>query len=237
MHSSRSIKSKPSKHSSNSADGSSGLIIERSHFVHSQFAEERSIMLTMASPIILTAWFSNFITGLPFTNPFGQHRKSKIKRKRLSDAIRCLIDCDLLLEGFDANRHVISARKQTYLKKTPAAIRANPQLLGALESFCIDIDQYENCYISSPLPKNLELTETAIETILCNDDYVEVAHLFNNAKVEQEMQQRVLSGSLGQRFVHGYNQYFILSSTQRTGNKRDSSPYEQSHYQLILPNE
>ena len=181
-------------------------------------------MLKMASPIILTAWFSNFITGLPFTNPFGKYRKSKSKRDRLSGAIRYLINCDLLLEGCSASRHVVSARKETYLKKPPAVIRADPKLLGALESIGVDIDHYEHVYLSSPLPKNLELTETAIETILYDDDYVQAAHLFNNARIEQEMQRRVSSGSLGQRVVHGHNQYFLLSLTQRTGNRRYSSP-------------
>ena len=134
------------------------------------------------------------------------------------NAIKYLVECDLLTKGVHHSRHIVSARKETYLKKPPAAIRTNPNLLAALKDVGIDIDKYEHSFLSSPLPKNMELTNSAVAMILSTDDFVPVVHLFNDGRIEEEMQRRVSARLLGQRPVHGRNQYFVLSSSQQMDN-------------------
>ncbi|CAF4270628.1 unnamed protein product [Rotaria magnacalcarata] len=88
------------------------------------FFEEQAILLKMASPILLKAWFSNEITGLPFTSIFISYRKSKKKTIRLTNAIDNLIKFGLLKKGIGRDRHIVTARKETYMKVPPATIRS-----------------------------------------------------------------------------------------------------------------
>ena len=174
--------------------------------------------MRMSSPILLKAWFSNPVTGLQFTSLFRGYRKSKEKHARLMNAIDYLVESNLLTKGIHDSRHIVTARKETYLKTPPAVIRANPNLIAAMKYVGVDIDEYEHAYLSSPLPQNMELTKSTITMIFSTDGFIPVAHLFNDTRIEQEMRRRVALRLLGQRTVHGREQYFLLSSTQQMDN-------------------
>ena len=131
----------------------------------------------MTSPILLKAWFSNEITGLPFTNIFDHYRKSKDKSAKLTKAIEQLVESGILQKDIKDTRYIVTARKETYLKTSPATVRRNPNMLNYLQSIGINIDTYEHAYLSSRLPMNMELTSFAVDFILSNDDYLEFRHL------------------------------------------------------------
>lgn len=160
----------------------------------------------------------NTVTGLQFTNLFSGYRKSKEKNARLINAIDYLLESNLLTKGIHDSRHIVTARKETYLKTPPGVIRANPKLIAAMKYIGLDIDEYEHFYLSSPLPQNMELTKSTISMIFSTDDFIPVAHLFNGMRIEQEMRRRVALRLLGQRTVHGRDQYFLLSPTQQIDN-------------------
>ncbi|CAF4536116.1 unnamed protein product [Rotaria magnacalcarata] len=135
----------------------------------------------MASPILLKAWFSNEITGLPFTSIFISYRKWKKKTIRLTNATDNLIKFGLLKKDIGRDRHIVTARKETYMKVPPATIRSSTNMLSYLQSIGINIDTYEHFYLSSPLPTDMQLTEFAVNMIVSNADSIEICHLFNDA--------------------------------------------------------
>ena len=92
-------------------------------------------------------------------------------------------------------------------------IQAIPTLLAAMKYVGVDIDQYEHSFLSLPLVKNMEMTKYTITMIHSTDDFIPVAHLFNDAGLEKLMQRHVSARLLEQRTVHGRNQYFLLSPT------------------------
>ncbi|CAF1344855.1 unnamed protein product [Rotaria sordida] len=155
------------------------------------FYEHQSILLKMTSPILIKAWFSNEITGLPFTKIFINYRKSKNKMSKLIQAADELVQFGILKKGAKDNRHVVAARKETYLKTSPATIHGNTGMLDYLQSIGVDIDTYEHVYLSSPLPMNMELTTFAINLIISDDDYLEYYHLFNDVRIQNEMEERL----------------------------------------------
>ncbi|CAF1538143.1 unnamed protein product, partial [Adineta ricciae] len=173
------------------------------------FYEHQAILLKMTSPILVRAWFNNEITGLPFTKTFKNYRKSKSKLPKLNQAVDELVQNDILKKGFQNTRHIVAARKETYLKTSPATIRGNSNMLGYLQSISVDIDTYEHVYLSSPLPMNMELTTFATNVILFNDDYVEYCHLFNDARIEKEMEERLTKHMIESRMSFGRKQYFM----------------------------
>ena len=170
----------------------------------------------MTSPILSKAWFNNMITGLPFTGIFKNYPKSKSKIIRLADAINYLINSGLMQNGIGNKKHLVGARKETFMKTPPHVIRIDQDKLSALQSIDINIDEYEHIYMNSSLPANMESTEEAIKLILSNDEYIQVAHLFHNIQIEQEMARRVSAHMIEQEFIHGKKQYRMLSSFQRT---------------------
>ncbi|CAF4569317.1 unnamed protein product, partial [Didymodactylos carnosus] len=129
------------------------------------------------------AWFSNEATGLPFTSLFLNYRKSKSKMIRLTNAIDNLIQFRILQKGIGRDRHIVTARKETYMKAPPATIRSNANMLVYLQSIGIDLEEYVHFYLSSPLPADMKLTEFAVNMILSNDDYIEICHLFNDVRI------------------------------------------------------
>ena len=181
----------------------------------SSFFEEKTIMLTMASPILSKAWFNNPVTGLPYTSIFKNYGKSKAKMIRLANAVNYLINTGLIVKGAGHDRHLVSARKETFMKTPPSIIRGDANKLLALESIDINIDTYEHHYLNSPLPAHTELTEETIKLILSNDEYISIAHLFNDVRIEQEMEHRVSSHTVQHEFVHGKKQYRMVSSSQQ----------------------
>ncbi|CAF1534404.1 unnamed protein product [Adineta ricciae] len=178
------------------------------------FYEHQSILLKMKSPILIKAWFNNEITGLPFTKIFIHYRKSKAKMSKLHQAIDDLVRSGILRKGFQNTRYIVTARKETYLKTSPATIRGNTDMLDYLQSIGINIDTYEHVYLSSSLPMNMELTTFAINSILFNDDYIEYCHLFNDARIQQEMEERLLKHVVEYRMSFGRKQYYIPPSSQ-----------------------
>ncbi|CAF0904895.1 unnamed protein product [Adineta steineri] len=70
----------------------------------------------MISPVLLKVWFSNEIIGLPFTEIFVHYQKSKNIMLKLIQAIDELIQFGILKKGVKDNRHVVTARKETYLR-------------------------------------------------------------------------------------------------------------------------
>ena len=183
-------------------------------FFFSDFFEEQSILFKMASPILLKAWFSNEVTGLPFTNLFVHYRKSKTKALKLTKAVDQLVANGILQTGIKDNRHIVTARKETYLKTSPAAIRRDTNMLDYLQSIGVNIDDYEHAYLSSPLPTNMELTTVAVDFILSNDDYLEFCHLFNDVRIQQQMQERLSKNEVQYRMSFGRRQYFMPHSSQ-----------------------
>jgi hypothetical protein len=168
----------------------------------------------MASPILLKAWFSNPITGLPFTNLFTSYRKSMEKTLKLTQAIDQLIVNGILQKGVKDTRHIVTARKETYLKTSPATIRRNTHMLNYLQSIGVDIDIYEHVYLSSPLPMNMELTTVTVDLILSDNDYLEFCHLFNDIRVQQQMEERLSTNQIQQRMSFGRKQYYMSLSSQ-----------------------
>ena len=168
----------------------------------------------MTSPILLKAWFSNEITGLPFTKLFVSYHKSETKALKLTNAINRLVSNGILQKGIKQTRHVVTARKETYIKTSPVTIRHDTSMLDYLQSIGIDIDKYEHTYLSSPLPMNMELTTTAVDLILSNDDYLEFCHLFNDARIQQQMEERLSKHEIQYRMSFGRKQYCALSSSQ-----------------------
>ncbi|CAF1449530.1 unnamed protein product [Adineta ricciae] len=173
------------------------------------FYEHQAILLKMTSPILVRAWFNNEITGLPFTKTFNNYRKSKGKLPKLNQAISELVQNGILKKGIQNTRHIVGARKETYLKTSPATIRSNIDMLNYLASIDIDIDTYEHVYLSSPLPMIMELTTFATNAILFNDDYIEYCHLFNDARIEKEMEERLSKHMVESRMLFGRKQYYI----------------------------
>ncbi|CAF1225115.1 unnamed protein product [Rotaria sordida] len=178
------------------------------------YYEHHSILLKMTSPILVKAWFNNEITGLPFTKIFCNYRKSKSKVSKLIETIDELVQHGILKKGVNDNRHVVAARKETYLKTSPVTIRANNRMLDYLQSIGIDIDTYEHAYLSSPLPMNMELTTFAVNLILSDDDYIEYCHLFNDVHIQNEMGERLSKQMVEYRMVFGQKQYYIPSLSQ-----------------------
>ncbi|CAF4574724.1 unnamed protein product [Rotaria socialis] len=179
------------------------------------FFEEQTILLTMTSPILSKAWFTNPTTGLPYTGIFKNYAKSKSKMIRLTEAINYLVNTDLVQCGTGNKKHLVGARKETFIKIPPCIIRTDQKRLTALKSININIDQYEHIYMHSPLPTNMELTEETIKLILSNDNYIPIVHLFNDIRIEQEMERRVAAYMVHQEFIQGKNQYHIISSSQQ----------------------
>ncbi|CAF4753459.1 unnamed protein product, partial [Rotaria magnacalcarata] len=108
---------------------------------------------------------------------------SKVEEKtiRLTNAIDNLIKFGLLKKGIGRDRHIVTARKETYMKVPPATIRSSTNMLSYLQSIGINIDTYEHFYPSSPLPTDMQLTEFAVNMIVSNADSIEISHLFNDA--------------------------------------------------------
>ena len=154
-------------------------------FLYSHAIEEQLILMNMPSPNLLKAWLSNPVTGLQFTSFFCGYRKLEEKRTRIMNAIYYTAECDVLSKAVHHTRHIVTTRKETFMKKPPAVIRANLNLLAALKYVDLDIDQYEHSFVSSPLPKNVELTNSTIVMILSADDFIEVAHLSIDARIEK----------------------------------------------------
>ena len=174
-------------------------------------------MLTMASPILSKAWLNNTITGLPYTGIFKNYVKSKSKTTRLTNAIDHLINTGLIQCGAADKKHLVGAQK-TFMKIPPSIIRADKSRLAALESININIDEYEHIYMNSSLPANMVLTDETIKLILSNDEYIQVAHLFNDVRIEQEMERRVSADIVKYEFIHGKKQYRMDSSSQKLDN-------------------
>jgi hypothetical protein len=168
----------------------------------------------MASPIILKAWFNNVVTGLPFTTLFANYRKSKDKSTRLANAIANLVQIGILQAGIGHNRHIVTARKETYMKVPPIIIRSNTDMLDYLQSIGIDLNSYEHFYLSSPLPANMELTDSTVNMILSDDNYIEICHLFNDARIQKQMEERLSQRLIQYRMVQGRKQYYIPTSSQ-----------------------
>ncbi|CAF1517353.1 unnamed protein product [Adineta ricciae] len=194
------------------------------------FYEHQCILLKMTSPILIKAWFSNDITGLPFTKIFSSYRKSKNKMSKLSRAVDELVQNDILRKGLQNTRHIVAARKETYLKASPTTIRGNADMLNYLLSIGIDIDTYEHTYLSSPLPMHMELTTFAVNSILFNDDYIQYCHLFNDARIEKEMEDRLSKEVVQYRMSLGRKQYYVPSMSQTAErdnfNVENSQPYD-----------
>jgi len=168
----------------------------------------------MTSPILIKAWFNNEITGLPFTKIFSNYRKSKNKLSKLNQAVDELVQYGILKKGAKDNRHVVTARKETYLKTSPATIRGNTDMLNYLQSIGVDIDTYEHVYLSSPLPMHMELTTFAVNLILFDNDYIEYCHLFNDVRIQKEMEERLSKHMVQYRMSFGHKQYYMPSLTQ-----------------------
>lgn len=168
----------------------------------------------MTSPIIIKAWFNNEITGLPFTKIFSNYRKSKTKSSKLYQAIDELVQHGILKKGAKDNRHVVTARKETYLKTSPATIRGNIDMLNYLQSIGVDVDTYERVYLSSPLPMSMELTTFAVNLILFDNDYIEYCHLFNDVRIQKEMEERLSKHMVEYRMLLGQKQYYVPSLSQ-----------------------
>ncbi|CAF4283406.1 unnamed protein product [Rotaria sp. Silwood2] len=168
----------------------------------------------MTSPILIKAWFSNEITGLPFTKIFIYYRKAKSKMSKLTNAIDELVRYGILQKGVKDNRYVVIARKETYLKTSPATIRRNTRMLNYLQSIGVDIDTYEHTYLSSPLPMNMELTASAVNLIISDDDYLEYCHLFNDVRIQKEMEERWSKHMIQYRMSFGRKQYYMPSLSQ-----------------------
>ncbi|CAF1527429.1 unnamed protein product [Adineta ricciae] len=194
------------------------------------FYEHQCILLQMTSPILIKAWFSNEIMGLPFTKIFINYRKSKKKMSKLAEAVDELVRHGILRRGLQNTRHIVTARKETYLKASPATIRGNADMLTYLESIGVDIGTYEHVYLSSPLPMNMELTTFAINSILFNDDYVEYCHLFNDTRIQKEMEDRLSRHVVQFRMSLGRKQYYVPSMSQTVEhhnfNVENSQPYD-----------
>lgn len=170
----------------------------------------------MTSPILIKAWFNNLITGLSFTSLFVNYRKSIEKTLKLTQAIERLVAYGLLQKGTKDTRHIVSARKETYLKTSPVTIRQNPNMLNYLQSIGIDIDNYEQIYLTSPLPINMELTTCTVDFILSNNDYIEFCHMFNDARIQQHMEGLLSKNEVYHRMMFGRKQYYMPSSVQIT---------------------
>lgn len=169
----------------------------------------------MTSPILCKAWLNNVITGLPYTGVFKNYPRSKKKMTRLADAVNYLIDKGLIQHGTGNKKHLVGARKETFLKTPPCLIRTDHNKLLALQSININIDEYEHIYMNSLLPANMELTEETFNLILSNDEYIPIAHLFNDFRIEQEMERRVLAHTIQCEITQGRKQYHTISSSQR----------------------
>ncbi|CAM4830210.1 unnamed protein product [Rotaria magnacalcarata] len=178
------------------------------------FYEHQSILLKMTSPILLKAWFNNEITGLPFTKIFIHYRKAKSKMPKLINAIDELVRYGILQKGVKDNRYVVIARKETYLKTSPATIRRNTRMLNYLQSIGVDIDTYEHTYLSSPLPMNMELTVSAVNLITSDDDYLQYCHLFNDVRIQKEMEERLSKHMIEYRMSFGRKQYYMPPLSQ-----------------------
>jgi hypothetical protein len=168
----------------------------------------------MTSPILIKAWFSNEITGLPFTKLFINYRKSKSKMSKLTNAVNELLQFGILQKGVKDNLYVVVARKETYLKTSPSTIRGNTNMLDYLQLIGVDIDTYEHVYLSSPLPMNMELTTFAVNLILSDNDYIEYCHLFNDVRIEKEMEERLSKHMVQHRMSFGRKQYYMPSVSQ-----------------------
>ena len=180
------------------------------------FFEEQTIMLTMSSPVLSKAWFNNPVTGLPYTGIFKNYGKSQTKIVRLANAVDYLIKTGLIQKGTGQNRHLVAARKETFFKTPPSLVCINPQKVAALESININIDTYEHMYMNSPLATNMELTEETVKMILSDDEYAPIAHLFNDIRIEKEMEHRAMNRMIQYTFVHGTKRYQIVPSSQQT---------------------
>ncbi|CAF1431870.1 unnamed protein product [Rotaria sordida] len=172
----------------------------------------------MASPILSKAWFNNSITGLPYTGIFKNYAKSKSKMIRLNNALGYLINNSLIQYGTGNKKHLVGARRETFMKTPPSNIRTDKNKLTALELININIDEYEHIYMNSPLPANIQLTEETIKLILSNEEYTPIVHLFNDIRIEQEMEHRIASHTVQQEIIQGKKQYHIVSSSQRVDN-------------------
>lgn len=196
--------------------------------------EEKSILLKMTSPIIVKARFSNEITGLPFTSLFSNYRKSTEKNLKLNNAIDQLVTHSILIKGIQRERHILTARKETYLKASPATIRSNERMLTYLHSINIDINIYERIYLSSPLPIDMELTPFAVNYLLSNNDFLEYCHLFNNVHIQQQMDERLLKHEVQYRMSFGRRQYYIPSPSHiiGEGKRQNNLKFKQLYVKL-----
>ncbi|CAF1251304.1 unnamed protein product [Didymodactylos carnosus] len=191
----------------------------------------------MASPILLKAWFSNEATGLPFTSLFLNYRKSKSKMVRLTNAIQNLIQFRILPKGIGRDRHIVTARKETYMKAPPATMRSNANMLVYLQSIGIDLDEYVHFYLSSPLPTDMKLTEFAVNMILSNDDYIEICHLFNDVLRDQPEYNKTINQETSETEPENLQQNhhsLIDDASNLLTNTIDSDPLT-IHGQSLVP--
>ncbi|CAF4390507.1 unnamed protein product, partial [Rotaria magnacalcarata] len=78
----------------------------------------------------------------------------------------------------------------------------------------INIDTYEHFYLSSPLPTDMQLTEFAVNMIVSNADSIEIYHLFNDARIQAQMEERFTQHMVQYRMALGRKQYFVPTSSQ-----------------------
>ncbi|CAF2060486.1 unnamed protein product [Rotaria magnacalcarata] len=144
------------------------------------FFEEQAILLKMASPILLKAWFSNEITGLPFTSIFISYRKSKKKTIRLTNAIDNLIKFGLLKKGIGRDRHIVTARKETYMKVPPATIRSKNINSQDVQGYNTNATRNNN--VISPLRSSNNLLKSLASFHLSNSPVFSEVHDLNDCR-------------------------------------------------------
>ncbi|CAF1344887.1 unnamed protein product [Rotaria sordida] len=82
---------------------------------------------------------------------------------KLIQAADELVQFGILKKGAKDNRHVVAARKETYLKTSPATIHGNTGMLDYLQSIGVDIDTYEH---TDTFPRTLTAADVKHKTWL-----------------------------------------------------------------------
>lgn len=157
----------------------------------------------MSTPFISQSWFTNVVTGIKYSGSF------KNNGEQGKQAIDKLVNVGLLTPGF----FIVNGKKESYAKTPPSAIRSNANLLFALNSIGIQLEDYEKLFNEFSLPIKVSLNQNGIDFLFQNLYYAPYYHLFiNQADFKTKLQQKILDGLFKEVNINNNKRYVIVEN-------------------------
>jgi hypothetical protein len=157
----------------------------------------------MSTPFISKSWLTNNVAGITYSGLFKNNSTLS------QEAVDKLVNVGLLKSGF----FIVNCKKEAYVKVSPSSVRSNSTLLLTLNSFGINIDDYEKLFNEFSLPLKICLNKNGIDFILKDKDYVQFYHLFiNQTDFQKRLQQKITDGSIQEVTINNNKRYVIAKS-------------------------